>query len=381
MANFRAKTKTGPPSPLVRPRPAENDNFVAFSADGNGFSVYVHRDVLDFIERESRRAAPNEAIGLLAGRVCQDPVYGPYSLVMAADGARPGEVEASPSHVHISADGNASVRRRLEDAHPDREVIGWYHSHPRYPAQFSHVDLAEQSTWSDPHHVGIVFSGTETHEPFGVYRGPNAVRLTRSRVPAQVGVADSLTLSPSLRTEGAEPEPALAEQRRMPERPKLPVATITPNRRAPTTVITPSDGRDRFAPRLLLIILLLGLAIAVVWLHTRLLSIESALPALRNSTSASPGPVAPAQASAPQPSTTPTNSGAEADAAPVPDAQQDKQLNDAAVDTLLPVFVATPEVTPVANPLRERTSVKKKRRNKKNEKRPAQPTTPRAANR
>ncbi|HEV2915107.1 MAG TPA: Mov34/MPN/PAD-1 family protein [Pyrinomonadaceae bacterium] len=180
MANFKIKSKNSAPTLLARPRPLGNGSFVTFSSEDDGFRAYVHQDVLDFIAGVARHAEPDEAIGLLAGRICYDPRNGPYTLVMAADGASKEEVEASPSHVRISATGHASVRRRLEDSHPDREIVGWYHSHPHYPARFSLVDAKEQATWNDPNHIGIVFSGTERKEPFGVYRGPGAILLARA---------------------------------------------------------------------------------------------------------------------------------------------------------------------------------------------------------
>jgi proteasome lid subunit RPN8/RPN11 len=290
MANFTRRVKTGPPSPLVRPRPADGSNFVAFCADDDSFSAYIHLDVLEFIRRESLRIAPDEAIGLLAGRTCQDPARGPYTLVMVADGARDGEVEASPSHVHISAYGNACVRQRLENSHPDREIVGWYHSHPRYPAQFSHVDIAEQSTWNDSHHIGIVFSGTETSEPFGVYRGPGAIRLSRRREGARANA----TTQPVFATRKAETERAGTE-RTQPDGAKLITSFVAPPRHRPAPRMARFGGLLGVAQRLLAVLVLLGLLAGVIWLHLRVRSIEKALPGAKGLVSSMP----PAQAAAP----------------------------------------------------------------------------------
>jgi proteasome lid subunit RPN8/RPN11 len=332
MANFRARTKTGPPSPLVRPRPSENGNFILFSAEGDGFSVYVHREVLEYIERESRRAAPDETIGLLAGRVCQDPAHGPYTLVMAADSARAGEVEASPGHVHISASGNASVRHRLEETHPDREVVGWYHSHPRYPARFSHVDNAEQSTWNDPNHVGIVFSGTEEREPFGVYRGPQAIHLSRVHAPRRAG-------DKGLGVESPAPAETFKEQAR-PEGLRLPIVTIPPGGRAQVARPSQTRGPNR-APRLFFAILLILLAAGVVWLHVRVSSIETSLRGAAASAATKPVPTA----EAPPPAASP-----EAAAATKQNAPPDEQTTGPS-PTRLPALMGTPDVTPPTNPL------------------------------
>jgi proteasome lid subunit RPN8/RPN11 len=164
-------------------RPAGDEKFVVFASAQDGFEAHVLEEVLKIISAEMADAAPNETIGLLAGRVLRDD-RGPYTLVLAAQGARKHEIEATPSHVGISADGHAQVRHRLETTAYGYDIVGWYHSHPRYPARFSPVDITEQSTFRDKNHVGIVVSGIDEHEPFGVYRGPQAVLLVApKRVP------------------------------------------------------------------------------------------------------------------------------------------------------------------------------------------------------
>jgi proteasome lid subunit RPN8/RPN11 len=185
MQPFRTKSKAVPPTPLVRQGPADNRDFVAFVSTRDGFRAYVRSEVLEHIKGEAERAAPNETIGLLAGRFCYDPSTGPYTLVLDADGAHGAEVEASPGYVRITAAGQATVRTRLERANPDREIVGWYHSHPRYEARFSNVDESEQATWTDAGHLGIVYSGIDRAEPFGVYRGPHADRLSRQGYQTQ----------------------------------------------------------------------------------------------------------------------------------------------------------------------------------------------------
>src|SRR6185503_13845852 len=134
--------------------------FCAFVSERDGFAALIHHNVKEAIAREAFEALPNETIGLLAGRVLRDE-RGPYTLVLAAQGARPDEIDATPSHVHISANGHADVRSRLEASAYGLDIIGWYHSHPRFPARFSSVDVTEQSTWRDPNHIGIVISGND----------------------------------------------------------------------------------------------------------------------------------------------------------------------------------------------------------------------------
>jgi hypothetical protein len=91
----------------------------------------------------------------------------------------------------LLAEGHDKVRSRIEDLHPDREVVGWYHTHPNCQPRFSKIDTREQRSWSDPNHIGIVYSGQKADEPFGVYRGPKATLLT----PAQSAATKTRTRS------------------------------------------------------------------------------------------------------------------------------------------------------------------------------------------
>jgi len=157
-------------------RPSNDSNFAVFASDGGDFEAYVLHAVLTKIDAELVRAKPLETIGLLAGRVMRD-AHGPYTLVLACEDARGDETEATPGHVRITAAGHAKLRQRLETTAYGLDLVGWYHSHPRFPAQFSSVDTTEQSTLKDPNHLGIVVSGNDDIKPYGVYRGRTAIQL------------------------------------------------------------------------------------------------------------------------------------------------------------------------------------------------------------
>ena len=179
MAYIRIRGRDVSKTHLVRPHP-DATAFEVFAAS-DGFLAFISREVLDSIKRHAQRTGSKETIGLLSGRTCIDPNAGPYTLVMAAGDAREGEFISSAGDVRLLALGQTKVRRRLENAHPDREIIGWYHTHPTFDPRFSEVDKEEQGRTNDANYIGIVFSGINADEPFGVYRGPNAVLLKRLR--------------------------------------------------------------------------------------------------------------------------------------------------------------------------------------------------------
>lgn len=191
MPYIRLKSKNNTVARLVRPRPTASGSFKVFRSEIDDFRAYIHREVIDSIIQHAEKGGVNEVIGLLAGRICLDPATGPYTVIMVAGEAHDGEFQSNSGEVELLAEGLDKVRSRIEDTHPDREVVGWYHTHPNCQPTFSKIDTREQRSWSDPNHIGIVYSSRKAGEPFGVYRGPKATLLT----PAQSGATKSRTRS------------------------------------------------------------------------------------------------------------------------------------------------------------------------------------------
>jgi proteasome lid subunit RPN8/RPN11 len=166
------------PSLLWRERPRGNSDYIRFSLTTGVFEAFIRKDVLETAYQVALEALPNETMGLLAGRVCQD-AQGRYTLVHAAEGANSDEVYSTPNRVRISAKDYATVRQRLERAHPALEMVGWFHSHPTLQPQFSLEDMREQSTWTDINHVALVVSCGSVAERFGLYCGPDSTEMFR----------------------------------------------------------------------------------------------------------------------------------------------------------------------------------------------------------
>jgi proteasome lid subunit RPN8/RPN11 len=299
MANFRAKGKPATPSPLVRPRPERNGSFVSFAAEDDGFCAYVHRDVLERIEAHAREGGRNEVIGLLAGRICQDLQRVPYTLVMAAEGAVGGEATSGPSSVHISPEGRASVSHRLMASHPDREIVGWYHSHPHGSPHFSMPDTKEQAGWTDANHVGIVVAvrGREGQpaargaaDAFGVYRGPGALRLAR-RAPSQAARGKRNIVIKDSASKAAHQYNAREQERAAPVttelavvRQALPAAGAQePTQEPPpanavvqTPVTTKRRASESYVPHVVVLLVALAALTTLVWMHMRISAVELA---------------------------------------------------------------------------------------------------------
>lgn len=269
MEDFKPRKKASHASLPFVTRPSSDERFISFASEHDGFETFIHKDVNGAISREAHRAAPNETIGLLAGRVLRDE-RGPYTLVLASEGARADEVEATPSHVRISSNGHAQARGRLELSAFGLDIIGWYHSHPQYPARFSSVDVTEQSTWPDPNHVGIVISGIDAREPIGVYRGPKAARLHVAYISDELPCKEVIVRQvASAQTDTNAFTPSTPERKE--EAIKTP--EIVTSASAVRAATPPSDGRLRLL-HWTLSLGLLGSVLILVWFDRRIAKLE-----------------------------------------------------------------------------------------------------------
>jgi proteasome lid subunit RPN8/RPN11 len=97
------------------------------------FGIRVNRTAIEALVAHARAAFPAECCGLLIGRDGAIAEAAPAANT-AADPTRRFVVDPKD---HI--DGRRAARRRGLD------VVGFYHSHPRSPAEPSAVDLAEAS--------------------------------------------------------------------------------------------------------------------------------------------------------------------------------------------------------------------------------------------
>jgi proteasome lid subunit RPN8/RPN11 len=172
---FRSKHKTGA-TLLWRNRPPQDPRFFCFASLASSFEVYFQHDVLQNALEHCQRALPKETIGLLAGRPCQD-ARGAFTVVTGIEAASAAEIQSTPSEVHLSGQGYANLRGRLEMNYPVLEVVGWFHSHPLSAPILSSEDLVEQSTWTDDNAVALVVSLMSQVKRFGVFHGSDGIPL------------------------------------------------------------------------------------------------------------------------------------------------------------------------------------------------------------
>ncbi len=118
--------------------------------------IFIDRRTADAIERHALSDTSVELGGILLGKECIDPATGqPFVWVTEALEARHyANTQASFTYTHDSWEEITRERDRL---HPDRDIVGWYHTHPSFGIFLSHHDLfIHRNFFSQPLQVAYV---------------------------------------------------------------------------------------------------------------------------------------------------------------------------------------------------------------------------------
>jgi len=89
------------------------------------------------IRRHGEETYPHECCGVLLGRFEENG-----TRVVTAT-ARCGNTRTDSAHNRYNIDPKELIRIQREGRERDEDIVGFYHSHPDHPAQWSKTDLAE----------------------------------------------------------------------------------------------------------------------------------------------------------------------------------------------------------------------------------------------
>jgi proteasome lid subunit RPN8/RPN11 len=88
------------------------------------------------IRRHGEETYPNECCGVLLGQMEDD-------ARIVTSTARAGNTRTDSAHNRYSIDPKELVRLQRQARERSEDIVGFYHSHPDHPAQWSQTDLAE----------------------------------------------------------------------------------------------------------------------------------------------------------------------------------------------------------------------------------------------
>lgn len=112
--------------------------------------LVLARDVYDVVLDHAAETSPREACGVLVGHRDDENAV--------ATTAHPMENVADAPHVRYEIDPEALLELLDAAEATDRDVVGFYHSHPAGPASPSDTDHRE-ATWVDHHYVVVSLAG------------------------------------------------------------------------------------------------------------------------------------------------------------------------------------------------------------------------------
>jgi proteasome lid subunit RPN8/RPN11 len=101
----------------------------------------ILRKEYEALRQHGEETYPHECCGLLLGQMDEDGVRTVTSM------ARAGNTRTDSPHNRYNIDPKDYIRIQREGRARGEDVIGFYHSHPDHPAQWSQTDL-EEAHWS-----------------------------------------------------------------------------------------------------------------------------------------------------------------------------------------------------------------------------------------
>jgi len=111
----------------------------------------IRQSELDALRRHGEETYPHECCGVMLGRMDGDE-----RVVEAV--LRAGNTRVDSPHNRYNIDPRELVRIQRESRERGLDIVGFYHSHPDCPAQWSQTDLAEA------HWVGCSYVITRVDE-------------------------------------------------------------------------------------------------------------------------------------------------------------------------------------------------------------------------
>lgn len=114
-------------------------------------SLRISQRLLDQLRAHGEETYPNECCGIMLGKAADDRVE-----VLAL--IRAGNTRTDSLHNRYNIAPVELVRAQREGRNAGQDIVGFYHSHPDHPAQWSQTDFAEA------HWFGCAYVITATAE-------------------------------------------------------------------------------------------------------------------------------------------------------------------------------------------------------------------------
>ena len=115
--------------------------------------IKVSQSAYAALRQHGEEIYPHECCGVLLGQMDQDGVRTVTTI------ARAGNTRTDSAHNRYNIDPKELIRIQREGRERGEDIIGFYHSHPDHPAQWSQTDLAEAHWFSCSYVITSVEKG------------------------------------------------------------------------------------------------------------------------------------------------------------------------------------------------------------------------------
>jgi proteasome lid subunit RPN8/RPN11 len=138
------------------------------------FQAVFRRLVLEEIHNHGKESTEVEICGVLVGNVYRDG-SGPWLYIESS--IRGDAAEGHATQVTFKAETWEHIQREMETKHPDKRIVGWYHTHPGFGIFLSGMDLFIQDNFFNlPWQVAFVYDPIGGDEGSFVWRGGKSER-------------------------------------------------------------------------------------------------------------------------------------------------------------------------------------------------------------
>ena len=126
------------------------------------FQPVVHESALEAIRLHGEEDTTVEVCGVLVGRIYES---NGAALVYVDDIVRGSHASGRNSAVTFTADTWAHIDREMDERHPGKRIVGWYHTHPGFGIFLSEMDLfIHDNFFNLPWQVAVVFDPVRKEE-------------------------------------------------------------------------------------------------------------------------------------------------------------------------------------------------------------------------
>jgi proteasome lid subunit RPN8/RPN11 len=171
------------------------------------FQVVFNQSVLDQIHLHGQSSAEIEVCGVLVGDVFQDS-KGPYLLIDQC--VRGNNASSQTTNVTFTAETWQHIQETMDREHPDRKILGWYHTHPGFGIFLSDMDtFICDHFFNLPWQVAFVYDPVSGEEGNFVWRHGKPARepvLVATDVTPAAANIPLITKTQAMATEAPLPE-------------------------------------------------------------------------------------------------------------------------------------------------------------------------------